>query len=204
MQNSYKSIPMYCGVVAEEAAILPLAEKGHAIARHDTEAKANIPTRHFEADTPTFDRWENAVVPSMQLTMKVENIHPKGSSMSKCGSFTVVVNTLFMTSALSSFSWSEVRVGVLSPMNGTRQYQWVWRIYTKGTTNHRNIKIYIAPSNTLPTKQQIKISGDFHTVFIPFKRDENIPPLRLTEPFDIVSSSTDSSLSNSIEECFFK
>ena len=83
MQNSYNSMPAYCSVPAEE--VCPprnMDDKGLAIARQDTDARASIPARHLEADTPASDRRENAIVPSMQLTMKVEKIQPNGKSIS--------------------------------------------------------------------------------------------------------------------------
>ena len=73
---------MYCGVLAEEVVLLMPAKYGVDIARQDSEAKAKTPTRHFEADTPAIDSREKAILPSMQQTMKLLNIHPNGSSLS--------------------------------------------------------------------------------------------------------------------------
>ena len=96
MQNSYNNIPRYCGVFAEvDPKLYPL---GHAIATHDNEARANIPARHFEAGTPAFDKVENAMVPSMQHTMKEENIHPNGNSLSSAWGSLSIISVRFIYS----------------------------------------------------------------------------------------------------------
>jgi hypothetical protein len=76
-------------------------DKGQAIARQDNYARANIPARHFEADTPAFDRQEKAIVPSMQFTMKVEKIYPNGKSDSLSWGSLLMSSTGFISMAKS-------------------------------------------------------------------------------------------------------
>jgi hypothetical protein len=53
---------------------------GTAIARHDIAERARIQINDLDADTPALMRYEKVIVPSMQHTIKLEKIHPNGSS----------------------------------------------------------------------------------------------------------------------------